>query len=143
MDLHTNKVVGKGWGGRMAPGFQCDHAQGVSELRAPESKVFFCNQPAQCGHALLNSSGGHGTFAVQRRSGRSRTRREWKKMQISKGLGGNEIIAFLEQRICFSGKADHHIRADARIGHQGMDTSKFFCVVPGAVAAMHPAQHGV
>jgi len=105
---------------------------------------FSGGEGAQGGHTLIDCLRGDGRGSVQGPSARAGARREREEMQIAEGEGADEGERLLEFCVGFAGEADHYIGAQGEERASGeQEGLNFFGVVPGAVAAVHAAQHGV
>ena len=90
------------------------------------------------------TAGGTGVSGMERPCRRAGARRKRKQVQIAEGQRADEFQRLFELAIRFAGKADHDVGAEGEVGAGGAEErGNLFRVVPGAVAAMHAAQHGV
>src|SRR5580658_373688 len=81
--------------------------------------------------------------AVQLPCGRSWTRGKGKEVQVGERLLLNKAVAFGKESVGFAGKADHDIRADSALRHERLKLRQPLGIVPGAIAAMHAAEHRI
>ena len=81
---------------------------------------------------------------VQCPAPRAGPRRKREQVQITEGQRANEGDGLLELGFGFAGKAHHDVGAQGQLRAGGaQQRGNLFGVVPGAVAAVHAAQHGV
>ena len=65
-------------------------------------------------------------------------------MQVAEGKAADELQVSSNSRSVLAGKADHDVGAEGQLGAGGVKQGRdFLGVVPGPVAAVHAAQHGV
>ena len=91
----------------------------------------------------MNGARGDGILAVEFPGGSAGSRGKRKQVQVGKRLGGDEVVAFLEERVGFAGESDHDVGADGGIGQQRADLCEALGVMPGTIAAVHAAEDGV
>jgi hypothetical protein len=147
-DFNGQEVVGEGGGmaagNQIGRGVERDGWERLPEELTAVGEREFVGERAEAGHALVDDRRGDGAGGVESLAGSSRTWGKGKEMEIAERERAEEGTGFFEFGVGFAGKASHDIGAEGERGAGGAQESfDFFGVVPGAVAAVHTAEHGV
>ena len=118
------------------------------ELGADETAAvcvdFFGSEISQGCHPFRDDWGRDGRLGVECPRSSAGARREGEQMQVAEWETANELDCFVEFAFRFAGEACHDIGAKGEIGPgSAKERGDFFGVVPGAVAAVHAAEHGI
>ena len=138
-----NSFRGARAGNTVVIGTDGDGGKGAGEELGAKGAGFFGDQSAQRRHAFADSEGRDRVLAVELPGGGAGAGGKREKVQIGEGLGGNEIAALLEERVGFTGEADHDVGADGCAGEQSANFREALGIVPGAITAIHAAKNDV
>ncbi len=105
---------------------------------------FFGSEIAQGCHPFRDDWGRDGRLGVESPGSGAGAGRKRKQVQVAERETANELDCFVEFAFGFAGEACHDIGAEGEIWSGGAkERGDFLGVVPGAVAAVHAAKHGI